>query len=166
MLTVDSEKELMRGWNYEKNATLGFIPNRTLLNSNDTVWWLCKKGHTFELSPKDRLNALNKIVCPSCKKYSPGKRTHDRQVLRRRRKNPRIKTEYGKFNKTDYKPLSVTHPEIANEWDFRKNNRLTPKKVNATYTKKSIWWKCVNGHGWKEQIRVRLERNTSCPQCN
>jgi hypothetical protein len=59
----------------------------------------------------------------------------------------------------DKKPLSETHPEIANEsfgWD--------PSQVLAISHEK-IAWKCPNNHIWVEKIVNRTENNVNCPKC-
>jgi len=61
--------------------------------------------------------------------------------------------------------LSV-NPKLANEWDYKKNEDLTPK--NITYgSNKKVWWKCKKGHSWKAQIGRRNKKNgyCKCPIC-
>jgi hypothetical protein len=62
------------------------------------------------------------------------------------------------------KCLSITHPEIAKEWDFTKN-KLTPKEV--TYgTSKKVYWICPKGHEFDALINNRARRGDGCPCCS
>lgn len=64
-------------------------------------------------------------------------------------------------------PLSITNPEIVDEWDFEKNDELGLSIEKATYGSRSYaYWKCKNSHSWKAQIKNRTKENrTECPDC-
>lgn len=62
-----------------------------------------------------------------------------------------------KFRKNTV-PLSLTHPDIAKEWDSSKNAPLTPDDVSSGSNKK-VWWKCQNGHEWVAIINSRSRGN-------
>ena len=59
--------------------------------------------------------------------------------------------------------ISVLNPEIAKEWNYEKNNGLTPVDVMPN-SRKKVWWKCSNGHEWQATIDHR-NKGTGCPQC-
>lgn len=61
--------------------------------------------------------------------------------------------------------LATDCPEIAKEWDISRNGALLPEAVSAQ-SAKSVWWRCVNGHEWKEPIRNRTESGDGCPVCS
>lgn len=62
-----------------------------------------------------------------------------------------------------YKPLSKTHPYLAQEWHPTKNGKLLPK--DFTYgSDKKIWWKCSEDHVWETRISTRT-RGPDCPDC-
>ena len=63
-------------------------------------------------------------------------------------------------------PVSVTHPNLVNEWDYEKNGELTPDKVTAGSSKK-VWWSCSKGedHKWEAIINSRT-RGNGCPFCS
>lgn len=42
---------------------------------------------------------------------------------------------------SDKNRLSVTHPELCEEWDYDKNAELIPENVSYGLNKK-IWWRC------------------------
>lgn len=60
--------------------------------------------------------------------------------------------------------LSVTHPELAAQWDPVKNGSLTPDQVTARSSKK-VWWLCAYGHSWQTAPLKRL-RGDGCPFCS
>jgi len=62
-----------------------------------------------------------------------------------------------------YNDLRTLHPELPEEWDYEKNNRLKPEDV--TYrSRRKVWWKCRNGHSWKAEIYER-HKGIGCPYC-
>ena len=60
--------------------------------------------------------------------------------------------------------LSVTHPDLAEQWDSLKNDPLTPDQVTARSGKK-VWWHCKRGHTWQTTISKRI-RGDGCPYCS
>lgn len=71
-------------------------------------------------------------------------------------------------------PLSITHPNLAKEWDYKKNKGLTnkfnqdlstPDKVSAGSNAK-VWWVCSKGHEWHTTISNRVYRDDHCPYCS
>lgn len=74
--------------------------------------------------------------------------------------------EYKKTKKEYSNSITVTHPNLAQEWDSTKNNTLP-----AQFTKgsnKKIWWLCDKKHSWKSTIksRTRYRNKKTCPECN
>ena len=64
--------------------------------------------------------------------------------------------------------LSTTHPDIAMQWDIRKNGDLLPEMVSAG-SKKKVWWKCPEGddHEWEATIANRAGiAGRGCPICS
>ena len=60
------------------------------------------------------------------------------------------------------KSLLVINPNIANEWNYKKNGVLTPDKVLPNSNKK-VWWICSKGHEWQAVISSR--KQNKCPIC-
>lgn len=58
--------------------------------------------------------------------------------------------------------LSTTHPELAAEWDYEKNEKKPTEVVSGSH--QCVWWICKNGHSWKAQVKSRAQ-GTGCPQC-
>ncbi len=108
-------------------------PDNFKANSNKKVWWLCSKGHEWQATIVDRNNGRG---CPYCS----GRRV--------------IKGE---------NDLLTTNSSLANEWNYGKNDGLTPMDVMPNSHKK-VWWVCSKGHEWQARIDSRHLGN-SCPQC-
>jgi len=52
---------------------------------------------------------------------------------------------------------------LANEWNYEKNNSLTPMDITPNSGKK-VWWKCKKGHEWQATVANR-NRGSGCPVC-
>jgi hypothetical protein len=116
-------------------------PEEVVCGHHSKVYWICsnqkcKYGENFEWesSPNSRTNGKGK-GCPACA---------GRVV-------------------TDRNRLSVTHPEIADEWDYEKNDD-TPDDVS--YGKNGRrWWICPKGHSYYSYIHSRTNKKSSCEKC-
>ena len=62
------------------------------------------------------------------------------------------------------KKLSEVSPNVAEEWNYKRNGTLTPKDVTA-YVNRKVWWKCKTcGHEWEALISSR-SYGRGCPKC-
>lgn len=59
--------------------------------------------------------------------------------------------------------LLTINPYLAAEWDYEKNDDLSPEIV-LPYSSKKVWWKCQEGHSWIAAISNRSNGN-GCPYC-
>ena len=70
---------------------------------------------------------------------------------------------------TKSEPLFVTHPQLAKEWDYKKNAPLTPNDVTLG-SRENVWWCCEYGHEWQTRIYHRIphksNKGTGCPICS
>ncbi|MBQ7224183.1 MAG: hypothetical protein IJX06_01340 [Clostridia bacterium] len=55
--------DIAKEWNYSKNGNL--MPNMFLPKSGKKVWWICKNGHEWEKTIRERTNGSS---CPFCRK--------------------------------------------------------------------------------------------------
>ena len=108
-------------------------PDMISKGSNKKVWWKCSKGHEWLASTYDRFKGNG---CPYCSNH---------RLLK------------------GYNDLATTHPELAKEWNYEKNGKITPDSVFGISGKK-VWWKCRNGHEWQAYISNR-SRGNNCPYC-
>ena len=131
---VIDNAELMAEWNWEKNNELGFDPETLTLGSEKKTWWKCSKGHEWQAMIAKRNKGNG---CPYCA---------SRKVLK------------------GYNDLQTINPTVASEWNYEKNNGLTPAEVMPNSNKK-VWWKCKKGHEWQATINSR-NNGIGCPFCS
>lgn len=104
--------------------------------SHKELWWQCSRGHIWQAAVHSV--ALGGCRCPYC----AGKRAIS--------------------GKTD---LATTNPEIAAQWDPKKNGELTPEKIMPSSHEK-IWWRCELGHSWQAAPFSRTKKGgAGCPYC-
>lgn len=61
--------------------------------------------------------------------------------------------------------IEVTHPEVAAEWDYDKNEGLSPWMFSRG-SKFDAWWICSDcGESYKTQINTRCVSGCGCPKC-
>jgi len=125
--------ELTEQWDYDRNIL--YSPEELLPSSNQTVWWRCRKGHSWNTSPNQRIN--KSTGCPYCA---------NKKVL------------------VGYNDLATFFPKLAAEWDYEKNGDMTPDKV-VMYSQRRVYWKCANGHSWRTVIANRSKNGSGCPYC-
>lgn len=130
---VSDNAQLMAEWNWEKNNDLNFDPRTLTLGNNKKVWWKCSKGHEWQATIYSRNAGCG---CPYCS---------------------------GRFAIKGENDLQTVNPTLANEWNYDKNNELTPASVLPSSNKK-VWWKCSKGHEWQATIANR-NKGSGCPKC-
>ena len=125
---------LISEWHWEKNNELGFNPQTMTVGSGKKVWWKCSKGHEWEAPIYRRTNGMG---CPYCSGRNAIKGEND---------------------------LQTVNPILSNDWNYEKNNRLTPADVLPNSNKK-VWWRCSKGHEWQAVICNR-NKGAGCPYCS
>lgn len=134
--------ELAALWHPTKNGNLK--PTEITCNSTRKIWWYKKyfdrnTNKEFEFEWLCQVYVMNqkkdKEKCP----YLTGKRL------------------FRNFN-----DLATTHPQIAQEWNYEKNN-LTPQEVMIG-SNKEVYFTCKYGHTYKTNIYKRLYNG--CPYCS
>lgn len=78
----------------------------------------------------------------------------------------RYKINAYRENATIKRSLSNMRPDLAEEWDYEKNQGLTPGMFSAG-SHEEVWWICKKcGTSYKKTIRTRNKLKTTCPRCN
>ena len=131
---VSDNAQLMSEWNWEKNNELGFFPDVLMCGSGKKVWWKCQKGHEWQAALVSRNSGSG---CPYCSGKKVLKGEND---------------------------LQTVNPMLAKEWNYEKNNGLTPVDVMPNSSKK-VWWKCSKGHEWQAALANRSS-GRGCPYCS
>ena len=119
---------------WDYDKNSGLIPEDFTPYSSKQVWWICSQGHSFKNSIAKRSAGRG---CPVCS---------NRRVI------------------SGVNDLKTTHPILAMEWNYQKNEPFTPEDFHAGSSKK-VWWKCTNNHQWESSIVNRV-RNRNCPYCS
>ena len=111
------------------------LPSQVVSGSAKVVWWKCKQGHEWKTPVCARTN--KGASCPYCS---------NKKVL------------------VGYNDLATVRPEIARDWNYKKNRDLLPTMFSYGSGRK-VWWKCSTcGHEWQASINSRNQGNT-CPHC-
>lgn len=108
-------------------------PHYIGIGSDKRIWWNCSKGHSYQIQMKEKVQGRQCYFCVYSKTVHEGNN------------------------------LSITHPEIASEWDKDKNE-LTPQDVSYGSDKK-IWWICQEGHSYEASVKRRTVNENKCPIC-
>ena len=125
--------KLLEEWDYAANGDL--LPEQITSGSGKVVGWVCSKcGHKWKAKILNR--AIGGRGCPLCS---------NRTVV------------------AGINDLATTHPELAKEWDFDKND-ITPQQITHGSGKK-VNWICPNGHRYQATVLHRTS-GTNCPICN
>lgn len=98
------------------------------------VFWICEKGHRWESAVKDVVAGNRCQICA------------------------------GKIVLKGFNDLATLYPEIAAEWDYEKNEGLTPDQITAA-VKAKVWWHCKSDHSWQAFVYHR-KNGTGCPYCS
>ncbi len=62
--------------------------------------------------------------------------------------------------------LVAVRPDLAEEWHPTLNGSATPERFSYG-SRKTVWWRCGNGHAWRAVISNRTAKNgTGCRKCN
>ncbi len=115
------------------DKNVGLTPDKVTAKTNRKVWWKCSKGHEWEATVNRRSSGSG---CPFCS---------------------------GRKALIGFNDLTTTNPELVLEWDYEKNNELSPEMFTRGAETK-VWWKCEKGHSWLASIGHRTS-GRGCPYC-
>ncbi|MDQ0856695.1 zinc-ribbon domain-containing protein [Bacillus sp. V2I10] len=127
--------DLVAMWDKERNSPS--TPDKVLAGSNETYYWICEKGHSFDMPIKRMTRKRRSNGCPYCRGL--------------------------RVNETNN--LAKLYPQIAYEWvECLENKYKTAKDVTPGSTVK-VLWRCKRGHEWKTTPKHRTSGGTGCPRC-
>lgn len=109
-------------------------PRSVSYGSKKKVWWRCGSGHEWQAMVKSRVSGTG---CPICNNRVVQKGEND---------------------------LGTVHPELAAQWDHKKNGSLKPTDVTAG-SRRRVWWICGKGHEWQATVASRRSMGVGCPVC-
>ncbi len=125
---------LAKEWHPTLNGEL--LPRDVLPGSNRKVYWKCPRCN-YEWKAKICNRAKGKRRCPCCSNKVVVKGVND---------------------------LATTHPELAKEWDYKKNINLNPSQISYSSSHK-YWWVCSKGHESYLTSPSHRINGTGCPIC-
>lgn len=129
--------EMLKEWNYEKNDKLGITPDNISSGSALKIWWKCEKGHNYQAIVSNKVNQQTK--CPYCA---------NKKII------------------IGFNDLATTNPELLEEWDYEKNDKLGIKPENVVLNStKMIHWKCKNGYEYQRHVYNERKGSGRCPIC-
>ncbi|MEE0839988.1 MAG: zinc-ribbon domain-containing protein, partial [Acutalibacteraceae bacterium] len=140
-----ASQKILRGYNdlqtvnpdlakeWNYNKNFGLNPMDVLPKSGKKVWWVCSNGHEWQATIAHRNDGSG---CPYCS---------------------------GRYVITGENDLKTINPDLANEWNYKRNGSLKPAHFLANSHEK-VWWKCSNGHEWQATIDSR-NTGRGCPYC-
>lgn len=123
-------------WDYKKNKV---SPGEVFPFTNKKYYWLCEKGHSYLATPNARCYEGKKTGCPICS---------------------------NKIVLDGFNDLKTLKPEIAKDWDYKKNIKGPEEySIGSDY---KAWWICPFGHSYQAIInsRTNINKGTGCPICN
>ena len=109
-------------------------PSEVSYGSTIKVFWRCSKGHSWKADLNNRTRGKNCPVCAN-KIIIPG-----------------------------VNDLCTQYPQIASEWNYKKNKGIDPKRISYG-SEKLVWWICEKGHEWQASPNNRTSNNRGCPVC-
>ena len=136
---TNNRNDLINEWDAEKNTEIN--PDMIHFRSKKKAWWRCGKCNTRWQASIVNRTARN-TGCPICKKKKVHQDENDFQAWCEQ--NSRL--------------------DLLSEWDYEKNVIFQPKTIHYGSHNK-VWWKCVYGHSWQTEVRIRVH-GSSCPICS
>ena len=129
--------QIAKEWDSIMNDGIG--PEMVFAYSNEKFYWKCNNNHSYKASVYQRTRDDGKETgCPYCS---------NQKVLK------------------GYNDLLTKNPEATKEWDYDKNENLTPDKV-LPGSNKMVWWKCSEDHSYSQSIRNHVIQHQGCPYCS
>ena len=117
------------------DRNLPLTPDMVNEKSTKKVWWKCHAcGFEWQSLVKSRIKGT---ACPVCA---------DRAV------------------KEGYNDLVTTDPQIATEWNYERNQGLSPLHISRN-SLRYVWWKDTFGHEWRDRVFNRTVEGARCRIC-
>lgn len=120
---------------WDKEKNAPLLPTQVASGTLRKVWWLCPKGHSYFSSIASRARGSG---CPVCAGQS---------VI------------------PDENDLASQYPQLAAQWDRKKNGKLTPEMV-APKANRRVWWRCKKQHSFYSSVTHRVKDQSGCPYCS
>lgn len=132
----DNRKDVLDEWDYEKNTV---SPKDISSGSRSRVWWKCSKCKGSYITAVYNKTKDKPTKCPYCS---------GEKVL------------------VGYNDFATVHPELLEEWDYKKNEEMSIYPTALTSgSRMKVYWKCKHcSYEWQATIGDR-SRGSGCPIC-
>ncbi len=112
------------------------LPEESSIYSHNKFWWKCDKGHSYEQVAYSKVKGIG---CPYCS---------------------------GKLAIKGENDLCTLYPDIANEWDYEKNDKENYDIYTLSIgSQRKVWWKCEKGHSYQREVYNQRKGLAKCPIC-
>lgn len=138
-------KRVLRGYNdlftsypftkklWDFSRNIEINPEECSGKSHKVVWWKCANGHSWQSKIS---HITDGHTCPYC--------AGQRAIV-------------------GVNDIKTTNPNLAEEWDYEKNN--IPIEFVMQSSGRKYWWKCRYGHSWQATAAHRSS-GEGCPICS
>ncbi len=133
-------------------------PNRITPSGQQTRVWHCKCGIEKDIQASQLKSFSGKCICRKKIKETLQK---ENVRLRAKKRQSIIEKEERKLNSS----LAYVNPELASEWDYKRNDVLNPYEITAS-SGMIVWWLGKCGHEYQMGIGDRTNQNCGCPYCS
>ena len=131
-------------WDYDDERNYPYKPSDFLSSSNKKIYWKCHVcGYKSEKPQTINCHAKTRFPCKQCAQKN-------------------LSNSHGDT------PITVTNPELLEEWDYSKNQEegIYPEKITSHNTITQIHWICKRGHTWRKSVSYRINQTSGkCPKC-
>lgn len=111
------------------------LPAQIAAGTLRKVWWRCSKGHSWQAAVSSRTGGGT--GCPICAGQKVAQGEND---------------------------FASQYPQLASQWDRKKNGALTPEMVTSNSNRR-VWWRCEKGHSYQATVIHRVRSGSGCPYC-
>ena len=112
--------------------------NTLTVGSNKIIWFKCPNGHSYKNEVYKKCKNKDQYSCPICT---------------------------GHILVPGINDFQTRFPDIAKEWDYKKNYPVLPSQV-LPGTHKKYWWICPKcKHSYCANINSRTSLPQACPFC-
>lgn len=127
--------DLAKEFDLEKNFPL--TPQTINSGTRKVLWWLCPKGHSYDVDGMHRVT--QGAGCPYCS---------NKRIL------------------AGFNDMATLAPQLLSHFHYEKNHPRTPENL-AYRTNYKLWWICELGHEYQAKPGNRLqEGGLGCPVCS
>ena len=175
-------RALLAQWDEVRNAPLA--PRDVSYGSHQMVWWQCSEGHSWQAKVYSHSEGSGCPYCTGRKEVPENSLAVQVPSLEAEwdaEKNAPLKfadLTIGSHQKVWWRcpicagqkvaqgenDFASQYPQLAGQWDRKKNDALTPETVTSNSNRR-VWWRCEKGHSYQATVIHRVRSGSGCPYC-